>query len=66
MKILKSGIEMTPKELSASKGGAICACACQIGFISESLHASGEDNYGCYCGCIKLAFSGSERSAREY
>ena len=48
MKVLKSGIEMTPAELKKMKGGA-CACGCD--FSAESLHASSESGGGCVCNC---------------
>jgi hypothetical protein len=50
MKVLKSGIEMTPHELEKLRGGAACACGCGIGFSGDQLNASGSG--GCYCGCI--------------
>ena len=52
MKILKSGIEMTPEELNASKAGKACACGCQLGFDSEMLHGGGSEETACECGCI--------------
>lgn len=50
MKILKSGIEMTPAELNKIKGG-LCSCGCDIGFSGMRLNVLAEDKGGCYCGC---------------
>jgi hypothetical protein len=66
MKILKSGIEMTPEELIASKAGKACACACQEGFDTENLWGGGSEETECECGCIQGPFSGSASSARTY
>jgi hypothetical protein len=50
MKILKSGIEMTPAELNKSRGGA-CACGCGWGYNGENLVSSGQSSKSCGCGC---------------
>ncbi len=51
MKILKSGIEMTPSQLRKLRGGA-CACGCEIGFNGELLNVSGDEDNDCECSCI--------------
>jgi hypothetical protein len=66
MKILKSGIEMTPKELSATKAGNDCACACQTGFNTADIFQLGSGDHMCECGCMRGTFNGSSRSARTY
>ncbi len=66
MKILKSGVEMTPEELISSKAGNACACACQEGFDTAQVHVDGSEENGCSCGCIWGPFSGSATSARTY
>ena len=68
MKILKSGIEMTPEELIASKAGKSCACACQEGFDAENMWVLGSEQTTCYCGCIEPpgSSSGSGGLAYEY
>ena len=67
MKILTSGIEMTPEELNASKAGKDCACACQTGFNTSDVFQVGSADHFCECGCIgRGTFFGSERSARSY
>jgi hypothetical protein len=67
MKILKSGIEMTPKELNQIKGGW-CACGCEGGFNSHNLHASGSEDGECICGCTSGpdTWTSPEVSARTY
>jgi len=52
MKILKSGIEMTPEELRESKAGKRCACSCQMSYDTADLHLIGDEDHSCYCGCI--------------
>ncbi len=49
MKVLKSGIEMTPAQLKKMKGGA-CACGCD--YSAEGLWLSGKSGSSCECGCI--------------
>lgn len=66
MKILKSGVEMTPKELNKLKGGA-CACGCN--FSAMGLSNSGEEGGDCYCGCKGggiSAFRGGFSTAADY
>jgi hypothetical protein len=67
LKILKSGVELTPKELSAIRGGT-CACGCEGGYSSGTLNASGDEKGECYCGCTsgEGAFNGSLGSAFTY
>jgi hypothetical protein len=50
MKILKSGIEMTPTELIRARGGA-CACGCSGGHNSGGGSWIGSEGGDCYCGC---------------
>lgn len=50
LKILKSGVELTPKELSAIRGGT-CGCGCEGGYTSGTLNVSGDEKGECYCGC---------------
>ncbi len=50
MKIKKSGIEMTPAEMSKAKAGD-CACGCDAGYSGTQLSVSGIDSKNCYCGC---------------
>jgi hypothetical protein len=50
MKILKSGIEMTPSDLSKIKGGA-CACGCGINWNGTELNFYGDDGELCCCAC---------------
>ena len=66
MKILKSGIEMTPEELKASKAGKACACSCQLGFDTENLWNFGAEETACECGCAMAPFYGSWWSAYDY
>jgi hypothetical protein len=48
MKVLKSGVEMTPKELEKIKGGG-CACGCNArGF---QLWTSSQSSGACFCNC---------------
>ncbi len=53
MKIMKSGIEMTPTELKKINGGA-CACGCN--FSSMGLHATSENGGNCACNCKSGSF----------
>jgi hypothetical protein len=49
MKVLKSGVEMTPEALSRLKGGA-CSCGCD--YSAEMVHAAGSSyGSGCMCSC---------------
>ena len=48
MKVLKSGVDMTPEDLSRLKGGA-CACGCD--YSAEMVHAAGESGSSCTCFC---------------
>jgi len=50
MKILKSGVEMTPEELRKSRGGA-CACGCSIGIGADSGTNGGDQGDTCFCSC---------------
>ena len=51
MKVLKSGIEIDPSDLSKIKGGA-CACGCDIGMSSSTLsNTSTTTLEDCLCGC---------------
>jgi natural product precursor len=50
MKILKSGIEMTPAELNKLKGG-YCTCACGIYVSSINASVVGEESGLCTCYC---------------
>lgn len=51
MKVLKSGIEIDPKDLSKIKGGA-CACGCDVGINSFNLsNISVNTLEDCLCGC---------------
>ncbi|NIM11499.1 MAG: hypothetical protein GTO45_16385 [Candidatus Aminicenantes bacterium] len=52
MKVLKSGIEMTPEELSKAKAGA-CACGCGWGYNGENLVSSAQSGKCCGCGCTE-------------
>jgi hypothetical protein len=56
---------MTPDELEKIRGRG-CACACQIGFNSGTLHSSGLDSKDCVCGCILAPFEGSAMSGYRY
>lgn len=76
MKILKSGVEMTPEELIESRGGATCACGCEGGFSSQQLWTSSKIGGGCICGCttpsdapdpsISTVWGSPADSARNY
>ena len=70
MKILKSGIEMTPEELIASKAGKACACSCQMGIDTNDMHTIGAEGTDCFCGCMpppgEYTFDGAASSARSY
>lgn len=50
MKILDSGIEIDPKDLSKIKGSA-CSCGCGIGYDSMTSSAMGVDAEFCHCEC---------------
>jgi len=65
MKVLKSGIEMTPAELNKMKGGA-CACGCN--FSAEGLWSSGEEGGDCMCNCKSdsYPFAGGGTAAATY
>lgn len=71
MKVLKSGVEMTSKDLHETRGGKICACGCEGGFTSGRLHTSSEGGEGCDCGCTTVidgvsVFGGTFGSASTY
>lgn len=51
MKVLKSGIEIEPRDLNKIRGAA-CACGCGIGYDGEQLVVSGDADSLCSCGCI--------------
>ena len=51
MKVLKSGIEMTPEELEKVKGSG-CACGCDTGVDSSWLYGNSKSNGGCGCICL--------------
>jgi hypothetical protein len=53
MKVLKSGVEMTPGELIASKAGKACACSCQGGLDTGDMHGLGAEETICFCGCLE-------------
>ena len=48
MKVLESGVDMTPEELSRLKGGA-CACGCD--YSSEMVSAIAISGDSCVCTC---------------
>ncbi len=50
MKVLKSGVEMTPEEMQKTKG-AMCACGCGIGVNSSSPFTGGSHGGDCFCAC---------------
>lgn len=50
MKVLKSGVEMTPAELNKARGG-LCSCGCDIGYNGMHMNVLAQDTGGCYCGC---------------
>lgn len=50
MKVLKSGIEIDPSDLSKVKGSA-CACYCKVGENGDYQHGTGHDGNGCSCNC---------------
>ena len=50
MKVLKSGIEIDPSDLSKIKGGA-CACGCPVGVNGDFQHIGGHANKACSCYC---------------
>jgi len=58
LKVLKSGVEMTPQELRKVKGGS-CACGCEGGYSSSGLFMSSDGSGGCYCGCTTTYPDGS-------
>jgi hypothetical protein len=68
MKILKSGIEMTPGELIASKAGKACACSCQGGADTNDFHSIGAEQSACFCGCLdsEEIYLGSRNYPRDY
>jgi len=51
MKVLKSGIEMTPKQMEKSKGGA-CACGCNSSGMG--LNSMADDSGICGCSCFGM------------
>ena len=53
MKVLKSGIEMTPPEMRKAKGGA-CACGCEGGYNGNNMWTSSDSGGGCMCGCTTI------------
>ncbi len=59
MKVLKSGIEMTPKELQKAKGG-MCACGCEGGYNGEHMWTCSDSGGGCMCGCTTVLPGGDE------
>lgn len=66
MKILKSGIEMTPEEMIKTRGGR-CACGCEGGYVSGELWVIADENKECQCGCTTSgAWNSPLVSAREY
>ena len=71
MKILKSGIETTPEELSKIKGGIRCACGCEGGYNSGQLWGSASNGGGCICGCTttrngESVFNSPSFTAQDY
>lgn len=48
MRVIKSGVEMTPEQLTRVKGGA-CACGCN--FSTMGLHSTSESGGNCACNC---------------
>lgn len=50
MKLLKSGIELDPRDLNKIRGSA-CACGCGIDYNSMWTSGSGVDSEACQCGC---------------
>lgn len=50
MKVLKSGIEVDPKDLNKLRGGA-CSCGCDIGDDSYAFNQMADTGGGCLCHC---------------
>jgi hypothetical protein len=50
MKVLKSGVEMTPEEMQKNRGGA-CACGCGVGRDADSAWNGSNLGTNCYCNC---------------
>lgn len=63
MKVLKSGIEMTPAEQKKIKG-AYCACGCGLGFNGENLCSMGGSGV-CTCGCFGTTITAGDYSSGE-
>lgn len=65
MKVLKSGVEMTPEDLKRLTGGA-CACGCD--YSSEVVHAHGVYGGVCVCNCKhgQVFNSGGSTTASSY
>lgn len=53
MKVLKSGIEIDPSDLSNVKGGA-CACGCPVGINGDFQHITGRSGKACSCYCVGM------------
>lgn len=50
MKVLKSGVEMTPEEMTKSRGG-MCACGCGVGRDADGPWVSSDNGTLCSCSC---------------
>jgi len=64
MRVLESGVDMTPEELNRLKGGA-CACGCEV--FAEVVHALGSGGGTCFCTCkFDLATTSGIATAATY
>ena len=67
MKVLKSGIEMTPQQLRKAKGG-YCACYCDGSYPGDGdvVATVPTDADTCSCKCELDGLEGSFRTAVKY
>ena len=59
MKILKSGVDMTPKELREIRGGHNCICGCE-GVPSARVYSNSESGDSCHCYCLTSMSVGAD------
>lgn len=66
MKILKSGVEMTPEDKTKIRGGS-CSCFCDTRYVNgTSFSVPGQTQAYCFCSCDSPGDNGQDAHESAY